>query len=378
MTYDPTTYTQTQEVGFFERIGASLIGIPLGIVLIFFPISLLWWNEHRNVDAQQAIDMAMAQVISVPAGPVVAANNGKLIHVVGPTSASAVNDPALGVTLPGLVVAERRIEMYQWRERQSQSANTNWGGGQTVTSSVAYDKVWTGEALDSRAFRVPQGHINPPMPARPARLIADDAKLGDFRLGPNTLAALPSSGFQEVRPGKAPSGFVLEPVGGGLFRGKDPSVPSIGDVRVTYAGVPAGRTLTVMARQSADGFTDQPMGRGTSILLASVGERSAQSLLDEKAEREATLTWLIRAGGVLVMAIGFMLLLGPLATLVSVVPVLGTLASSLTFDVALVLAAILGAITIAVAWLVVHPLISIGLIVAALAIGGFYILIRRG
>lgn len=378
LTYDPTSFSQTRDIGFFERVGASLLGIPIGIALIFFPISLLWWNEHRDVEAQLATDLALTQVVTVAAGPIVPANDGRLVHVVGPTSAGAITDPALGVTLPAMVAVQRRVEMYQWRERQSQASTIGWGGGQSVTTTVAYDKVWSGEWLDSRMFRAPQGHINPPMPARPALLISDDAKLGDFRLGPSALAALPSAGFQEIRPEKAPSGFVLDPVGGGLFRGKDPSVPSIGDVHVTYAGVPAGRTLTVVARQSGGGFTDQPLGRGNSVLLAAVGERSAQSLLDEKADREATLTWMVRLGGVVVMAIGFMLLLGPLATLVSVVPVLGALASGITFDIAFALAAMLGAVTIAVAWLVVHPLISIGLIVAALAVGGLYILIRRG
>ena len=389
MTYDPASFTQTREIGFFERIGASLLGIPLGIILIFFPMSLLWWNEHRNVEAQQAIDLALEQVVSVPAGPVAARNDGKLVHVIGPTSASALTDPAFGLTLPALVVAQRKVEMYQWRERQSQQTATNWGGSQTVTTTFSYDKVWSADWADSRAFRMPQGHENPPMPARSALLTADDAKLGAFRLGPETLGALTQSGlgpstvggappgFLEVRPAQAPAGFIFDQ-GGVLYRGKSPSAPAIGDVRVGYSGLPAGKALTVVARQNGDGFTDYPVTRGYTLQLAAVGEHSATALLADKAGQEATLTWIVRLIGVVVMGIGFMVLLGPLATLVSVVPFLGTLAEGLTADVAFILAAILGAITIAAAWLFVHPLISLGLILATLMVGGAYIYIRRG
>ena len=396
MTYDPTSYTQTQEVGFFERIGASLIGIPIGILLIFFPIAILWWNEGRNVETQQAIDMAVARVVTVAPTSLSPANEGKLVHVVGTASASGVSDSAMGVSLPGLLVVERRVEMYQWRERKSQQSQNNWGGSQTVTTSFGYEQVWSSTGVDSRFFKVPQGHVNPPMLLTPALIGADDAKLGAFRLGPNTLAALTRTtllrdgdslafdfgdswlpdGFQNVRPERTPPGYRFD-ANGGLYRGDNPRAPAIGDIRVSYVGVPTGKLMTVVAKQSGEGFTDYPVMRGYSIQLAAVGERSAQGLLDDQAARESTLTWLMRLLGVFLMWLGFLLLLGPLAALVSVVPFLGTLAEGLTAATAFFLALMLGMITIALAWLLVHPWFSISLIVAALLIGGGFFYLRR-
>ena len=365
MTYDPA-YTQTQEVGFVERIGGALIGIPLGILLIFFPIAILWWNEHRDVEVQQAIDKAIESVVTVPAATLNPANQGHFIHVVGPATATAVNDLTFGITLPSLA---RILSSIPWMAQ--------------------YDHVWSSDWQDSGTFLVPQGHQNPPMPAPSAILGADDAKLGAFRLGAETLAALQRNpptegvksdlppGFQSVRLEKPPSGFIFDRTGA-LYQGKDPQAPVIGDVRVRYAGVPTGQTVTVVARQSDDGFTDYPIARNTSLLLAAVGGYSAETLLDREANAQATLTWLLRLGGVVIMWIGFMLLLGPFATLVSVVPFLGTLAEGLTADIAFVLALILGCVTIAVAWLFVHPLVSVAMIVATLVIGGSYIYLRRG
>ena len=396
MTYDPSTYTQTQEIGFFERVGASLIGIPIGILLIVFPIALLWWNEGRNVDAQQAVDMAVARVVTVASSPVSPANEGKLVHVVGTATASGIEDQAMGSSLPGLILAERRVEMYQWRERTSRQSQTNWGGGQTVTTSVGYDKVWSSVGINSRNFRVRDGHDNPPMLLTPALIAADDAKLGDFRLGPTTLAALTRTtllrdgdpvafnlgddwlpdGFQRVRPERTPSGYRFD-ADGGLYRGDNPRQPAIGDIRVTYVGVPTGKVLTVVGKQSGGSFTDYPVARGYTIQLAAVGEHSAEALLDEEAAEESTLTWLMRLGGLLLMWLGFALLLGPLATLVSVVPVLGTLTEGLTAVTAFFLALTLTMITIAAAWLVVHPVFSIIMIISALALIGGWLYATR-
>jgi hypothetical protein len=394
LTYDPTSYTsaqpytETREIGFFERVGAALIGIPLGILLIFFPVAVLWWNEHRNVEMQQAIDHALQTVVTVPAATLAVANDGRLVHVVGVATASAVTDPTFGVTLPSMVAAQRQVEMYQWREQRSAKTTTNFGGSQTEVTTAQYDRVWSSDWLNSDAFLVPTGHRNPPMPAPSALLAADDAKLGAFRLGTTTVGALLqnapeaggkawfASGFQEVRPDKPPAGFAVDPAGG-LYHGKDPADPAVGDVRLRYAGVPAGKTLTVVARQSGEGFTDFPIARDTGILLAAVGEYSAETLLDREADAMATLTWLLRLAGVIVMWIGFMLLLGPLAVLVSVLPFLGTLVEGLTADIAFALALTLGAVTIAVAWLFVHPLVSVAMIVATLVVGGGYVYLRR-
>lgn len=388
MTYDPA-YTQTQEIGLVERLGGALIGIPLGILLIFFPVALLWWNEHRDVEIQQAIEKAIQSVVTVPATTLATTHDGHLVHVVGPATATAVKDLAFGVTLPAMIAAQRRVEMYQWREQRSEKTTTNWGGSQSTVTTARYDHVWSTDWQDSGTFLVPQGHLNPPMPAPSAILAADDAKLGAFRLGTTTLAALAQTpptpgdksdfppGFQEIRPEKAPTGFAFDRTGA-LYQGQDPVAPAVGDVRLRYAGVAAGQTLTVVARQSGDGFTDFPLARNVNLLLAAVGEYSAETLLDREANAQATLTWLLRLAGVVVMWIGFMLLLGPLATLVSIVPFLGTLAEGLTADIAFVLALSLGSVAIAVAWLFVHPLVSIALILATLAVGGGYIYLRRG
>ncbi len=396
MTYDPTSYTQTQEIGFFERVGGSLIGIPIGILLIFFPISLLWWNEGRNVETQQAIDIAIARVVTVPPAPLSPGNEGKLVHVIGTATASGVTDNAMGATLPSFLLVERLVEMYQWREKKSQRTKDNWGGSQTVTTSYDYEKVWSSSGQDSRYFKIPKGHTNPPMLLTSALIPADDAKLGAFRLGPTTLAALTRTtllhdgdstafefgdswmpdGFQHIRPERTPPGYRTG-ADGGLYRGDNPRDPAVGDVRVSYVGVPAGKTLTIVAKQSGEGFTDYPVARGYTIQLAGVGEHSAESLLDDQAARESLLTWLMRLGGVLLMWIGFMLLLGPLSALVSIVPVLGTLAEGVTAAASFLLALIVGMLTIAIAWLMVHPLYSIMMIVLALLIGGGFFYLRR-
>lgn len=66
--------------------------------------------------------------------------------------------------------------------------------------------------------------------------------------------------------------------------------------------------------------------------------------------------------GLLLMFIGFTLIMGPLATLVKVIPMLGSLVGSATSVVAGVLTLVLGAIVISLAWFTSRPMISLSII----------------
>jgi hypothetical protein len=83
----------------------------------------------------------------------------------------------------------------------------------------------------------------------------------------------------------------------------------------------------------------------------------------------AMMTWIIRFMGFLIMAFGFMAVMRPLAVLGSVVPAIGNIIGLGTGLISFVLAATISLLVIAIAWIVVRPLLGIALL--ALVIGGF-------
>src|SRR5271169_2578927 len=107
----PDVYTETTQRGFFSRLGGSFAGLLIGPILIVVAIGVLWWNEGRAVQAITGLNSAASAVVEVQPGPVSAANEGKLVHIVGPATAQAkIADSDIGVDFDDQVAVARTAE----------------------------------------------------------------------------------------------------------------------------------------------------------------------------------------------------------------------------------------------------------------------------
>jgi hypothetical protein len=358
----PDSYTETTQRGFFSRLGGSFAGLLIGPLLVILAIGVLWWNEGRAVQAIVGLGDAASAVVEVQPGAVSPANDGKLVHVVGPATAQAkIADPDAGISFDGQVAVARSAEMYQWKQTETSHSQTGVGGGQTTTTTDTYEKTWSDMPIDSTGFKHPEGHQNPQMPFKSTRLTASDAKLGGYTLDAATLGL---ADLQQPLNPDAPTGWKSD--GGHLYKG-DPAAPQIGNMRVAYQGLASGATLSVLAAQSGGGFAPFVTPNGYSIDLVTVGSAPAATMIANKKKSEATLTWILRGAGALAMFIGFMLFLGPLSTLASVLPFLGGIVRGASAAIALVIALPLTLVVIALAWLGHRPVIGGGLLLVAAA-----------
>jgi hypothetical protein len=87
-------------------------------------------------------------------------------------------------------------------------------------------------------------------------------------------------------------------------------------------------------------------------------------------------TWIIRVVGLIFLWVGFALVMAPLGALAAVIPPLGQMVGFGAGLVALVLAVLVGAGTIAIAWFWYRPLLALGIIAAGVAIA--FLLGRMG
>src|SRR5262249_17865068 len=142
----------------------------------------------------------------------------------------------------------RTVEMYQWKENKKEETKEELGGGTTITTTYNYSREWSEDPINSSDFKYPDGHQNPEMPFRSKRFAAGDAKLGGWKLDAGTLGRV---GLSQALTPTPPSGWTLS--GDNYYRG-DASSPKVGDMRVRYLGLPSGTTISVLARQSGDGF----------------------------------------------------------------------------------------------------------------------------
>lgn len=356
------SFTETSTQGFLSRLTGSLAGLLIGPLLVIGAIVLLSWNEGRAVHAARGLADAATRIVEVADGQPVAANDGKLVHVTGAAvAAGPITDDQLGLAFPNQVAVQRKAEMYEWAEHSSSKSHTHVGGSKTTTTTYTYTRQWSEDAIDSSQFKHPDGHANPSMPFGSQRYAANDAKLGGYNLDATTLALIQPS--QALAP-PAPSGW--QGSDGKFYKG-NPASPNIGDMRVSYTGLPSGATLSVLAAQSGDGFAPFTTANGYQVQLAEPGTHTAKALLADEATHEAHLTWILRAVGAVAMFIGFAVFFSPLATLASVLPFLGRLVGGASKFLALVISVPLTLVVIALAWLAVRPLLGGGLLVLAAA-----------
>lgn len=341
--------------GVGSRLRGSLAGLFVGPLMVIAAIALLGWNEHRAVKASTGLHEAAGEVVEVQGDRVPAADEGKLVHLVGAlTARQAIHDTALGLDFDGQALVRRHVEMYQWAEQKHKHHS---GGHDTTT--YTYVREWSDAAHDSGQFHQPTDHTNPPMPFRSDRLLAPDAHLGAYVLDG---ALLDSVDPDRILTPTAPSGWRTRDAA--LFRG-DPDAPQVGDLRVDYSGLPVGSVMSVLAAQQDGGFAPFVTANGYRVRLAEPGRHSAAQLLDRKRRSERTLTWVLRGAGALGIFVGMLVVLGPLTRLASLVPLLGRLVGGAVMLVALLVTVPLTLGVIALAWLAVRPVVGLGLLLAA-------------
>ncbi|HVJ61843.1 MAG TPA: TMEM43 family protein, partial [Tahibacter sp.] len=176
-------YQSEETVGYGSRVKQSFGGALVGLVMFVVAFPLLFWNEGRAVAEHKALREGAGAVVAVQASPLDAANDGKLVHVVGTASASqTLVDPTFGLRADGIAL-KRDVEMFQWIEKKDTRTEKQLGGGEKRVTTYEYDKKWSDDRVDSDRFEHRDGHRNPDkFPFESNRVRADPVRLGDFVL----------------------------------------------------------------------------------------------------------------------------------------------------------------------------------------------------
>jgi hypothetical protein len=372
------SFTETTRQSWFSRVAGSFVGIIVGIVLMLVAFPLLWWNEGRAVRTAQGLTEGASAVVSVASDSVDASREGALVHVSGlATTTETLTDEDFGVSAPGLRLA-RTVEMFQWREEKKSEKRKKIGGGEETTTTYTYKTVWSDSAIDSSAFKRPDGHRNPDrLPWESKTIAAEHVTLGAFTLSPDLVAKVSARVPLPVEEGRAARLSVdagVRAVNGGFYRGKDPDVPAVGDVRIRYAIVKP-QTVSVVAVQRGSSFDAYRTKTGTTILMLEEGPVAADAMFKEAQSSNRLMAWLLRGVGFLLMFLGLFLVFRPIAVLGSVLPLFGSLLSGGIGFVSFFVALALSLTTIALAWLFYRPLLAISLLV--LAVVSVVLVVRR-
>lgn len=363
------SFSEVSSSSWFSRIADSFKGIIFGLLLLIVSIVLLSWNEGRAVKRYKTLNEGAGAVVTVDSTEVDPGKDGSLVHTTG-TALTTDNptDSEFGISTHAIKLI-REVEMYQWTEDTDKETRKKLGGGTETVTTYKYTKEWSPKHISSSDFKEPTGHTNPAsMRFNNKTFTANPVTVGAF-----TLANSQVNMIRGGEPFPFPDDYAvparLEPATLSptqLYIGEDPSNPAVGDLKVTYTMVPE-QMVSLVAAQYQDSFQPYQTKAGGTIDLLQVGTHSSAAMIQTAQDNNKIMTWALRAGGLLLMFFGFSLLMGPLSVLADVVPFIGNIVGAGTAIIALMLTAVVGLITIAVAWIVFRPLLAISLLLVSAA-----------
>ncbi len=368
-------FTQITGQSWISRLGQSIVGVLIGVVMFLVAFPVLFWNEGRAVRTAKSLEEGASIVVSTSADKVDPANEGKLVHMtVEATTDETLADREFGISAKALEL-QRSVEMYQWKEHAESKTRTKIGGGQETVKTYTFEKVWTADLIKSSEFheRGPSEYKNPGVKAVPDRdLKAKVVKFGAFELSPSLVAKiggkkqLPvTTEMQSKLPEEAKKKYKIEE--GLYYLGEDPASPKVGDLRIRFEVIEPTR-VSIVSQQKGNSFQPYHAKAGDDVNLLETGDRSAEEMFQAAQDRNRALTWILRVVGFVVMAIGVFLVFRPLTVMASVIPILGDLLSVGVALFAGLIAFGLSLITISIGWLFYRPLIGVPLFL--LGVGG--------
>lgn len=364
-------YTEVTSESWFSRIGSSIKGIICGILFFVAAFPLLFWNEGRAVKRYKTLNEGAGAVVSIEAESINPANEGKLVHIVAEADTDVtLSDPLFGIEVTALKL-KRVVEMYQWQESSQSEQKKKLGGGTETITTYTYSKLWADSLIRSSGFKKLSGHQNPSsMPYHSTQKISDRISLGAFTLSPtlsaeiNNFSPLVIDDETSIPPSIKEKAVLYD---GGLYFGRDPMSPQIGDVRV-YFRVALPTTVSLIGRQTGKTFAPYKTKAGGTIELLQLGTYKAEDMIQKAQQSNMILTWVLRIAGFVLMVLGLVTVLRPLAVLADIVPMIGSIVGAGTGIISILVASVLSLITIAIAWLVYRPIWGIILVVIALGV----------
>ncbi len=380
---DEHSYTEVTTTSFGERIGNSFKGILFGLLLFAGGTGLLYWNEGRAVRTGDAIHEAQLATVALANIDIIdTAFNGKMVHATGKAvTTDTLKDPATGITINAIALT-RKVSYYQWVQSSTTKETKHLDGSVEKTTTYTYEKEWTDEPVSSANFKKPQGHQNTLLANLESRTwTAKNVTFGAYTLPDFLIHAI--GGAEEFAPilnhedlqrklfpesvQSAESEALVHVRQNILYLGKEPHDPDIGDMRIIYSAKPQNN-ISILARVHGNTFDKFLASNGETFYQLDMGIVGADIMYQGAKDANSTLTWILRGVGVVMVVIGLNLLIAPLTTLASIVPLLGDIFGAGAALVASLLGIAWSCVIIALAWMRFRPVLGICLLAGALAL----------
>ncbi|WCL47758.1 TMEM43 family protein [Leptospira sp. GIMC2001] len=376
-------YTEVTSKNYGQRLTESIKGVLTGAVLFIAAFPVLWMNEGCSVKTAKGLDQGASEVVEIDISKASNEYNGKLIHGSGmATTTENVSDPTFGISLNGFRL-DRKVEMYQWKENAETKKEEKIGGTETTTTTYTYSKDWSSTLINSNGFKDPAArsrNANPStMPYKSEDWSVKSAKVGDYKISAGLISQINeevSVDYTNAATSKIPADIKSRAnvSSNEIYIGK-PSDPQIGDIRVSHTAV-LPQEVSILGKLNNGQVGPFKTDQGTTIEHLTEGVHTAQEMFQAAQDANVFQTWIVRFVGFFMFFTGLKMILGPIATMGVVLPVLGNLLSMGLGLICGIISFVLTILVIALAWIFYRPLLGIALL-AVVAAGGYFLYMKK-
>lgn len=347
---------------YFQRIGKSLGGALIGIILFFVSFAVLFINEGAQKDGE-----VLKDATEIPANQIV--QHDGIVAVTGTITASDALQRdediiALGDT-PALYL-DRMVETYAWVEQQQSNTEERIGGGETTTTSYIYTKDWANIPQDSTTFKEQSGErVNLP-PLYPSRILfSKNLTLEAYTVADSATFADPLS--LTLSNEKIQRGTIVDDNYLFISRNGQTSytTPAVGDTRITYFYFPSDTQATIAGRVQGENIVRY---NRDDIDIFKIYSGDYQQALGTAQDQDKARIWFFRVLGFVLMFVGLLLFLKPISILFKIIPVAGDIVFFGLALVAFLISLILTTITIILSIIIHNPLILATVVIATLIV----------
>lgn len=367
-------FTKTTKKGWGSRLGSSLSGMLIGVLLFFSSFGVLYWNEGRT-------DLSKIADDAVPLTSEEVEQNddlqGSLVSVSGQLTTDQAISDGLYVKPSNFIALKRSVEVYAWVEKTSSTSKTNVGGSETTETTYNYVKEWVSNPTPSSQFEYPADHENPTKPLEDMDLRSTAANLGAYVIDIENID-LPA--YQQLALTDTNTEFSEETTAElvssqYIFNGFGTlASPEVGDVRISYEVIGSGKDVTVFGALDGNKVSTFRDDKNNTIYRAFSSDAS-QAVATLHGEYKTAL-WIFRLVGFFMMWIGLGMILGPLSVFLDIVPFLGNISRSVVGIATFIVSLVLSIITILVAK-ILHSVIAL-IVVLLIAVGiGYWWLSKK-
>ncbi len=377
------SFTEVSSTSFGERVGNSFKGILLGLLLFIAGTGLLYWNEGRAVRTGDAINEAQVATVTLPSVETIDTSfHGKMVHATGKAvTTDQLKDPVTNISANAIALI-RKVSYYQWVQSSTTKEIKNLDGSTEKTTTYNYEKEWTDKPVSSANFKKIQGHQNTLIADIETRTwTAKNVAFGAYTLPDFLIHAI--GGAEEFTPVISDASLqkslfphyeesaenvpLVHVRQNTLYLGEEPHDPDIGDIRIVYSAKPQGN-VSILARVQGNTFDKFLASNGERFYQLNMGIVSDDIMYQNAKNSNDTLTWILRGVGMVMVVIGLNILVAPLSTMASIIPLLGDLFGAGAGLVASMLGIAWSCVIIAMAWIRFRPIFGISLLVGALGL----------